>query len=106
MSELHGKRVKFTRLIAQLITWTFAQGYTVMKGADDVALVHMKGSLHYRGLADDLLTFAPDGTYLTETEDYKFMGDYWKSLDPDCRWGGDFKKPDGNHFSCGYEGRS
>ena len=31
------------------------------------------------------------------------FGAFWKSLDPDCCWGGDFN--DGNHYSIAYQGR-
>ena len=102
-SELHKARVEFTRLQAQLITWIISQGYEVMIGQE--GLKHMEGSLHYLGLADDLLFFK-DEIYLTKTEDYKFAGDYWKSLGVACRWGGDFKRPDGNHFSLTFGGKS
>jgi hypothetical protein len=102
-SELHRKRVKYTRFLAQLINFIISQGYEVMIGQE--GLKHMVGSLHYQGLADDLLLFK-DEVYLQTTERYKFAGEYWKSLDPDCRWGGDFAKADGNHFSLTMGGRS
>jgi CDGSH-type Zn-finger protein len=67
----------------------------------------MAGSLHYQGLAKDLILYK-DSEYLTMTEDYKFAGEKWKSMHELCRWGGDFRKPgpDGNHFSVTYEGKS
>jgi hypothetical protein len=102
-SELHRKRVKYTRLKAQLVQWIFSQGYEVMEGQE--GLKHMKGSLHYQGLADDLLLFK-DEEYLKTTERYRFAGEYWKSLDPDCRWGGDFPQADGNHFSITMGGKA
>ena len=103
-SELHLDRILYTKLLAQLLTWIFSQGYEVMIGQD--GLKHMDGSLHYVGLADDLLFFKND-VYLTNTEDYKFAGDYWKGLDVKCRWGGNFQgNPDGNHFSLTYGGKS
>lgn len=48
-----------------------------------------------------------DGVYLTRTKDYQFLGEYWVSLHPKNRWGGDWDKDgditdqkfhDGNHF--------
>lgn len=103
---LRQKRVLFTRLIAELTTWIFSQGYEVAYDRD--GLKHMDGSLHYQGLAHDLILYKADGTYLTQTEDYKFAGEKWKAMNPLCRWGGDFKKPgpDGNHFSVEFEGKA
>ena len=108
-SELHKARVEYTRLISELVLWIISQGYEVMFGQE--GLKHMIGSLHYMGLADDLLLFK-DEVYLTKTEDYQFAGDKWKSMGTNCRWGGDFRdsngkaKPDGNHFSYTFGGRA
>jgi hypothetical protein len=44
------------------------------------------------------------GVYMTNSGAYKPIGEYWKSLNPLNRWGGDFTKPDGNHFSMEHEG--
>ena len=61
-------------------------------------------SAHKQRLADDINLFL-DGVYLTDTEDYRFAGEYWKSIGPENRWGGDFdynrdgQGDDGNHFS-------
>ncbi|CAB4121289.1 D-alanyl-D-alanine carboxypeptidase [uncultured Caudovirales phage] len=60
-------------------------------------------SLHCKRLAIDINLFNL-GIYQTAKEDYKPLGDYWKSLSPHNRWGGDFHKkdgtpfPDSNHF--------
>ena len=43
-----------------------------------------------------------DGKYLTATEDYTQLGEYWESLGG-C-WGGRFSSADGNHFSLEHEG--
>jgi hypothetical protein len=58
-------------------------------------------SLHIYKLAVDLLLFK-DGVYLTETPDYRELGEFWENLHPDCRWGGRFE--DGNHFSVAWKG--
>lgn len=63
-----------------------------------------RNSCHKLKLAQDLNIFDPFGQFLTESETHKEFGDYWKSLDPDNRWGGDFSKPDGNHYSITYKG--
>ena len=59
----------------------------------------VRESVHSLGIAVDIMLFDEDGTFLTDTEDYAFAGDYWKRLHPACRWGGDFRRRDGVHFS-------
>lgn len=57
-----------------------------------------KKSPHTEGLAADILIYK-NGIYLTDSADYKFAGDYWKTLDSNNKWGGDFNvRKDGNHF--------
>jgi len=59
----------------------------------------IKDSLHTQRLAIDL-NFFVDGRWITDTRELKAIGEWWKSLGPVYRWGGDFKtRPDGNHFS-------
>lgn len=56
-------------------------------------------SLHIDRLAIDL-NFFKDGVLVKDGSQLKAVGDWWKTLGPDHRWGGDFKtRPDGNHFS-------
>lgn len=98
----------FTILIAKLIVWAYANGYkiTLGEGYDDDNQGHMKGSLHYVRLAQDLNLFQ-DGQYLTDSESYLPLGEYWESLSDigyQCKWGGRFG--DGNHFSIGYGGKA
>ncbi|MFA5340298.1 MAG: M15 family peptidase [Clostridia bacterium] len=100
MSELGDKRKKFTIYVADLINFMLSKGYQPMLGKD--GLKHMKGSLHYEGLAVDI-DLTKDGVYLTNTDDHKQFGEYWESLDPLCAWGGRFK--DGNHYSVTYMGK-
>jgi hypothetical protein len=97
---LREKRVSFTNNLARLIIWAGENGIEVAIGPD--GLKHMEHSQHYIGLAVDLNAYR-GGQYLTSTEEYRAMGDYWKALNPWARWGGDFK--DGNHFSYEHEGR-
>lgn len=63
----------------------------------------IRGSLHGKRLAIDLNLFR-NGYYLTDTDSYKPLGDFWKTLHQDARWGGDFMAPDANHFSLEWEG--
>lgn len=56
-------------------------------------------SLHGERLAIDL-NFFKDGVQIKDGSKLKDVGDWWKSLGPNYRWGGDFThRPDGNHFS-------
>ena len=61
-------------------------------------------SLHRLRLAGDYGLFDASGAYLTETPQYKGVGDYWESLLPALAyWGGRFG--DGNHLSFRHGGR-
>lgn len=101
MSELLDKRLLFTRLLPRLIDKMIAEGYQPAHGKD--GLKHMAGSLHYEGLAIDIDLYK-DGKWLTKTEDHKQFGEFWESLDRDCRWGGKFR--DGNHYSVTYQNKA
>lgn len=120
MGELLTKQIVFTRGLVRLVGWIGIQpGYAVVikevYRPPAMAKIYasmgkgIEKSLHVDSLAADLAIFKLDGgsaIYLTSSEDYKFAGEYWKSLNPLFRWGGDFSKPDGNHFSLYYGGRS
>jgi hypothetical protein len=70
----------------------------------------VKKSTHCSFLAADLLldTQLDNSTtwvWQRDSEAYKFLGDYWKTLHPLARWGGDFRPSrDGNHFSFEHQG--
>lgn len=113
--KLSTKRCRFSLAIAHLVQWTNEQsGYSCafdqVKRTKEEAIANAKrgagiaNSLHLIGLAADLILYK-DGVYQTDTEAYRFMGEYWKSLGPDHAWGGDFKKKDGNHFSVEHNGK-
>lgn len=110
------KQRLFTKLVAQLIQYAYAQGYELTLGDayrdprvhGDVGVkksYSSANSVHKQRLAIDLNLFK-DGQYLTTTEAHKPLGQFWKSLHPLCRWGGDFSTPDGNHYSMTHEGRA
>jgi len=86
---------KFMLLLAHLILHAYNEGYELTGGDLWAKTGHIKNSAHYDRLAIDLNLFK-DGVYLTATEDHRTLGEYWESLDPDCRWGGRFR--DGNHY--------
>jgi len=99
---------RFTAMTGALILFAYASGYTLTVGnarTDRGCTVCGGGkrkptSLHFEGLAIDLNLFK-DGKYLTGTEDYRELGEYWESIGG--AWGGRFN--DGNHFSLAYGGR-
>lgn len=62
-----------------------------------------RNSCHKLKLAIDLNLFK-DGNWQTHTSDHEELGTWWKQQHPLCRWGGDFRKPDGNHYSMEHNG--
>jgi hypothetical protein len=115
MMTLGEKQRLFTRLVGMLIEFAYANGFELTFGdayrsPEQAKLNAQAGkgivnSLHCERLAIDLNLFK-HGAYLTASEDYKPLGEFWESLSPDCAWGGRFSKPDGNHFSIRHAGRA
>jgi len=115
MSALLDQQMEFPPLVAQLIQWVYAQGYTLTLGEawrspQEAAINAQTGagianSLHTQKLAIDLNLFK-DGQYLSDLESYRPLGDYWKTLHPLARYGGDFSSPDMDHFSLTWDGIS
>lgn len=114
MSDLTDKQRRFPLLLAKLTVWAYEKGYQFTEGEsyrtpEQAALdaQHHTGiahSLHTLRLAKDYNVFK-DGVWLQQTEQLAEIGAYWKTLDQDCRWGGDFtSRPDGNHFSLTWGG--
>ena len=95
--KLIEKQKKFAYDFALLLVFAFERGYKITFPPEHTN--HIKNSLHYIGLAKDINLFA-DGEYLTKTEDYEQLGDYWETLGN--TWGGRFS--DGNHFSIEHRG--
>lgn len=114
MSELSDKQKTFMRLLPRLIDYAHYLGFEVSIGDGyrdprvfgQVGIKHGYGhanSCHKMRLAIDLNLF-DKGEYVTTSEGHKILGEYWKSLDPLCRWGGNFSTPDGNHYSIEHDG--
>ena len=110
------KQRLFTKLTAELIRHTYEDlGYELTYGetmrtsaqaiANAASGAGISNSLHLLRLAVDFNLFI-NGVWQTDSVTYKLLGDYWKSLHPLCRWGGDFSRPDGNHFSLSHNGIS
>lgn len=112
---LKEKQVIFTYLVSGLIAEAFRQEFDVTLGEayrspEEAERLYKLGkgalrSLHTSRLAIDLNLFRA-GVYLTKSEDYRTLGEWWKRQHPFARWGGDFAKPDGNHFSLAHGGRA
>jgi hypothetical protein len=110
---LNERQWRFTDDVSFLIGFAINKGYELSFGetyrtpeqaAWNAKLgIGVKNSLHCLRLAVDFHAFK-DGKLLTKSEDYKELGEYWKSLNKDNAWGGDFSKPDGCHFSQAYNG--
>lgn len=109
------KQRAFARMVGQLIDHAYRSGYELTLGDayrdprvhGDVGVkksYSSANSVHKHRLAIDLNLFK-GGEYLTSSEAHRPLGEFWKSLHPDCRWGGDFSSPDGNHYSMTHGGR-
>ena len=97
LMTLREARCKFSYLLAErLLPFIRSLGYEY--AFDDVKAKtgHKVNSVHYDACAGDVLLYK-DGVYQTTTETHKESGEYWKSLHPNCYWGGDWG--DGNHYS-------
>lgn len=104
------KQRKFTRMIAELIQWLYANGYEATLG-DAYRDPRLHGEIgvkmgyghpksgHKHRLALDLNLFK-DGKFLSSTEDHRPVGEQWEKMGGS--WGGRFN--DGNHYSLEHEG--
>lgn len=98
----------FALQAAKLIVHIYEVGYEVSLGeawrSPETAAANAKAgtgivnSLHIKKLAIDLNLFK-DGIYLSTSEAHRPFGEWWEKQHPLARWGGRFKRPDGNHYS-------
>lgn len=104
---------EFVRCVGKLIEFAADRGYELTFGetyrspAQALAMAQsgkgIRNSLHCKRLAVDLNLFR-DNVFLTTSESHRPLGVHWKTLHPLARWGGDFSRPDGNHYSFEYNG--
>lgn len=108
----------FARNVPRLIDRIFAEaGHTCTLGEvlrpEWVAAVYAKegkgiiNSVHCLKLAIDINLFV-NGNLVTNVEGHRVFGEFWKSLHPLNRWGGDFTgktSGDANHYSMEWGGR-
>ncbi len=107
------KQRLFVKIFAQFVLWCYDNGYELTDGEayrtpEQAALNAQKSigiinSLHTKRLARDINLFI-NSEWQTTSEAYKPLGEKWKTMHELARWGGDFSKPDGNHFSFEHEG--
>ena len=113
--SLNKKQVQFTRTLARFLCWCFDNDYLVI-GAEwyrtpaQARLYAEEGrgivnSVHTKKLAVDLFRYK-NGAISWDVEDYRAIGEKWKSMHPLARWGGDFKNRDAVHFSFVHNGVS
>ncbi len=113
METLRQKQSRFVRLVGLLIEESYRQGFELTfaeayRTPEQAKLNQQAGrgisnSLHTSRLAIDLNLFK-DGVFLPDSTSHLPLGIFWESLAPDCRWGGRFKRPDGNHYSIEHNG--
>ena len=112
---LRQKQSLFAKQAARLILKAYALGYEVTLGealrtqaqanANAASGVGIANSLHIQKLAIDLNLFR-DGRYLSSTESHRPLGEWWEQQHDLARWGGRFRRPDGNHYSFAHNGRA
>jgi len=99
----------FTRNIAKLISYAHLMGFGLSFGHAwrspeeqqrlfDQGLSRTHASQHLSRLAVDFNVFLA-GRLCLEWSTIKILGDYWESLHPDNRWGGDWN---GNELQDGF----
>lgn len=106
--KLSEKRTLFTSCVAKLLVYMIECGERPALGRDGEK--HMKDSLHYDGLAVDIILYDENFLPKEDTEAHRKYGEYWESLHELCFWGGagkkvDGLKNDGNHYSITDRGR-
>jgi hypothetical protein len=97
------KQFLFSSLVSLLLKKAEDFGYQVTLGG---AWREGDPRCHGIRLAIDINLFK-DGQYLTDIESHRKLGEWWKTLNPICRWGGDFvsmNAGDANHYSITHGG--
>jgi len=109
MSDLVILQGEFARALSKLIINAYSQGWVVTLAwsyrspeVNNLIGGHPRSTHVYR-LAQDLNLFI-NGVYQRDSESHRPLGEYWKTLHPLARWGGDFTRPDGNHYSFEWQG--
>ncbi len=98
--------LEVSRLVVRLAEMGIRARYReVLRTPEQAKRVGISNSLHIDGLAADLY-LSSSGVMLPETRAaYAVMGELWKSMGADHRWGGDWAKADIYHVSIEHAGR-
>ena len=100
--RLGDRQRAFMRMVPRLIDKGHELGYEFTGGdllRDKRCPYGSKTSKHHTKEAIDLNAFKRVKgkiVYIRSTEGHRELGEWWKSVGG--VWGGDFKKPDGNHY--------
>ena len=98
--QLHSLRVGLLLLYLPVLSANTGKKYTVAiadaQSAPKNKPQHKRGSFHFKKLAIDFDLFI-DGVYQRSTEAHRPLGEFWILIGG--TWGGNFPKPDGNHYS-------
>lgn len=119
--KLWDARCEFAFALGSLLVWANTDpsmtGFRVALGEGLVAVTdaadgdhdgpHKAGGAHYTGLGVDLLVYDVAGTFVVDGYNlaYRRLGEQWRRSHYLAAWGGDFVKPDHDHFSFRWEGK-
>lgn len=114
IQTLEQKQERFTRCVPQLMDFIHSKGFEIRLGGKPCepkvfgkhGVAMSSGShksAHKNGLAINLYLFR-NGKPITTLKDCLQVGEYWKTLFSDCKWGGDFAEPDTSYYSIEHDG--
>ena len=99
--KLNEKQVLFTKTLARLLQYAARKNIDVILAEvfrpPEMAKIYAERgtgiakSVHTKKLAADMYIYK-NGTVSWDKEDYRQLGEHWKTLHDFCRWGGDFGK--------------
>jgi hypothetical protein len=132
--QLSQAQEEFSLCLAKFVLWIYEQGWRVRWGevwrTEEQAAIYatkdpsllaqierllglskqlrpgagIKSSVHRKKLAADLYLVIEGDSVTWNGDDYKPLGDKWKSMHSLARWGGDFARRDAFHFSFEWNG--
>ncbi|MCP4282555.1 MAG: M15 family metallopeptidase [Alteromonas sp.] len=106
--KLGEKQELFMRLLPRLIDQAHSLGFEI-RGGDLFRDPRVHGkygvkksyasatSNHKLKCAIDL-NLMKNGVFMRQTSDHRELGEWWEKQHEMCKWGGRFRRPDGNHY--------